>query len=153
MSAYYVDVVCFFGRSRYGSLLSWEEIEDITFILKNSAKDMTYVRALTQFRLAHAEYLVHGRVVRPPTVVGAALPTMSMFGNYNLEVYKPCDEPLVVTNVFEAQNGTRVLFAVNHDENTTVTYRARAEAAKGIVVSVEATIPPMAMHAFALSSL
>lgn len=90
----------------YGSLLSWEEIEDIAFILKNSAKDLDFVRTLVHFRLAHGEYLVHGRVVRPPTVLGAPLPTMSMFGNYNLEVYRPCAEPLVVTNVFEAQNGS-----------------------------------------------
>jgi hypothetical protein len=73
----------------YGSLLSWEEIEDMTFILKNSAKDLAYVKELAHFRLAHTEYFVHGRVVRPPTVL-SPVPTMSMFGNYDLRVYTPC---------------------------------------------------------------
>ena len=133
----------------YGSLLSWEEIEDIAFILRHSPKDLGYVRALARFRLAHSEYFVHGRVVRPPTVL-APLPTMSMFGNYNLEVYPPCEEPLVVTNVFEAQNGSRALFLVNHDASTTVHYEASAEGPGHAAVHVHATIPPLSARALAL---
>jgi len=42
----------------YGSLLSWEEIEDITFILRNSPMDVVWLRSLGQFRLTN-------RSVRP----------------------------------------------------------------------------------------
>ena len=100
---------------------------------------------------------LHGRVavltaslsLATPTVL-APLPTMSMFGNYNLEVYPPCEEPLVVTNVFEAQNGSRALFLVNHDASTTVHYEASAEGPGHAAVHVHATIPPLSARALAL---
>ena len=128
----------------YGSLLSWEEIEDIVFILKNSDKDLAFVRTLATFRHAHAEYFLHGRVVRPPTEL-VPVPTMSMFGNYNLEVYPACAVPIVVTNTFEAQNGSRVVFAANHDESKTVDYVANVEGVGGKTVRVQAKLAPLSV--------
>ena len=114
----------------------------MTFIVKNSAKDLAYVKELANFRLAHTEYFVHGRVVRPPTVL-SPVPTMSMFGNYDLRVYTPCTVPILVANTFEAQNGSRVVFAANHDEKRTVDYVASVEGVGAQTIRVEAKVRPL----------
>jgi hypothetical protein len=81
-------------------------------------------------RKSAAEYLVHGRVMRPPTVLGPPLPIIiwhtseAVPTTYN--AYPPCPVPSVVANSFRSANGSFALILANHGL-TDVAYKARVQ--------------------------
>lgn len=102
----------------YGSVLSWQLAPQFLYIMQHSPRHLRFVQDAIALRKSAAEYLVHGRVMRPPVILGPALPTVLWFTStvvpHTYNAYPPCAVPTVVANSFKAQNGSFALIVVNH---------------------------------------
>jgi hypothetical protein len=114
----------------YGSVLSWQLAPQFLFIMEHSPPHLRFVQDAIALRKSAVEYLVHGRVMRPPTVLGPPLPTVTWFTStvvpHTYNAYPPCPVPVVVANTFKAANGSFALILANHGLSD-VSYNARVQ--------------------------
>ena len=102
----------------YGSVLSWQLAPQFLYIMQHSPEHLQFVKDAIALRKSAGEYLVHGRVMRPPTVLGPPLPTVTWYTSavvpHTYNAYPPCAVPVVVANSFKADNGSFALILANH---------------------------------------
>ena len=114
----------------YGSVLSLQMAPQFLFIMKHSPMHLRFVQDAIALRKSAAQYLVHGRVMRPPVVLGSPLPTVTWFTSavvpHTYNAYPPCSVPVVVANSYKAQDGSFALILANHGP-ADVEYRARVQ--------------------------
>ena len=114
----------------YGSVLSWQLAPQFLFIMQHSPPHLRFVRDAIALRESNADYIVHGRVMRPPTLLGPPLPTImwntSEAVPHTYNAYPPCSVPVVVANAYRARNGSFALVLANHGLVDTL-YHARVQ--------------------------
>ena len=114
----------------YGSVLSWQLAPQFLYIVQHSVQHLRFVKDAIALRKSAADFLVHGRVMRPPTVLGPPLPTVTWFTSavvpHTYNAYPPCAVPVVAANTFKADNGSFALILANHGVNE-VSYTARVQ--------------------------
>ena len=85
---------------------------------QHSPEHLQFVKDAVALRKSAVEYLVHGRVMRPPTMLGPPLPTVTWYTSavvpHTYNAYPPCAVPVVVANSFKADNGSFALILANH---------------------------------------
>lgn len=97
----------------YGHIPGAMMTEDLLFVLENSAGALSLWRDIVQIRAAAREYLVFGKLLRPPQPT-VPLATVSMCGNKPLDTFPCCPVETVVANVYQAPNGSVALVVANH---------------------------------------
>lgn len=114
----------------YGSVLSWQLAPQFLFIMRHSPQHLRFVQDAIALRKSAVQYLVHGRVMRPPVIFGPPLPTVTWFTSmvvpHTYNAYPPCSVPIVVANSFKSQNGSFALILANHGL-VDATYNARVQ--------------------------
>lgn len=114
----------------YGSVLSWQLAPQFLYIMQHSPRHLRFVQDAIALRESAAEYLVHGRVMRPPTILGPPLPTITWYTSavvpHTYNAYPPCTVPVVVANSYRAQNGSFALILANHG-TADIEYRAEVQ--------------------------
>eukprot|EP01048_Picozoa_sp_COSAG05_P007358 COSAG05_NODE_517_length_9060_cov_7.019306_5_plen_200_part_00 len=63
----------------YGSVLSWQLAPQFLYIMQHSPQHLQFVQDAIALRKSAKEYLIHGRVMRPPVLLSAPLPTVTWF--------------------------------------------------------------------------
>ena len=139
----------------YGSVLGWQLAPQLRFILTGSPPHLAYMQNLIALRMAALDFLVHGRVMRPPQNVSIIALEPGGFTtahwcqetlSHDQENEPCCELDIVLTNVYMALNGSFALVLVNHGEHK-VAYRAsvRLDHAEGSAseVAVDVVMPAM----------
>lgn len=137
------DVVSF--RAKYalaftvGNVMGWggNDINTVE-LLENSTVDCDYMRTLVRLRLAHPEYMVHGRLMRPPVILSAVPSILVCNASCKPASYDPaelscgacgktpCATPAVVAQSWMAKNGSMVVALANFGV-VAVNYTARVD--------------------------
>ena len=104
-----------------------------------TTEDRAYLRSLCQLKVAHAKYLVYGRLMHPPMlrlVGGAEVPSAAWCGHS----FGPacCDFPALTAALWRGADGSMALTAVNTDANATLTFTATMRE----IADVTHTLPP-----------
>ena len=101
----------------YGQIPGAMMTEDLLFVLENSVGALALWRDIVKIRVEAKDYLVFGRLLRPPQPTGP-LTTISMCGNKPLNHFPCCPVETVVANVYQAPNGSIALIVANHATET-----------------------------------
>ena len=111
-----------------GHIMGWMPLQELSHWMNNAtfAEDMAYVAQLAQLRLNASEYLVHGRLWRPPTLGlspangTATVKKLSLcdwravVSNTGPPLWKCCHVTMVVGAAWLSQNGSLALVLANH---------------------------------------
>jgi hypothetical protein len=112
-----------------GHVMGWMLLQELAHWMNNAtfAKDMAYIAQLAQLRLNASEYLVHGRLWRPPTLVlsqangsATAVEKLSLcdwravVSTDGPPLWKCCNVTTVVGTAWLSQNGSLALVLANH---------------------------------------
>ena len=121
-----------------------------------AVEDVGFVRLLASTRVSAAQFLVHGRLWRSPRW-RAPPPTMELhdYGYIEHNASQFCLTPLVLAEVWRADNGSFALVAVNHDSvralPINVLVDVAASGAPARLVAVNQTIQPRSVLVYELS--
>jgi hypothetical protein len=110
-----------------GHVMGWMLLQELAHWMNNAsfAEDMAYIAQLAQLRLNASEYLVHGRLWRPPTLVlsqdnGTAVEKLSLcdwravVSTDGPPLWKCCNVTMVVGHAWLSQNRSLALVLANH---------------------------------------
>jgi hypothetical protein len=122
-----------------GNVLGWGGGDPPLEFLENSAADVAYIQTLVRLRLAHPEYLVHGRLMRPPVLL-SYVPSIlicnasckpAAYDKAHLECgrcgHEPCATPAVVSQAWMAKDGKMAVFLANFGVVDVTNYTARVD--------------------------
>lgn len=134
----------------YGHIPGAMMTEDLLFVLENSAGALALWRDIVKIRVEAQDYLVFGRLLRPPQPT-SALKTVPMCGNKPLNHFPCCPVEVVVANVYRAPNGSVALIVANHGTET-VEYTANADLGS-TSHSIAVTLPPTSARVVSVVTL
>jgi hypothetical protein len=112
-----------------GHVMGWMLLQELSHWMNNATftEDMAYIAQLAQLRLNASEYLVHGRLWRPPALVlsqgDGAEPAVEKLSLCDWAAvvstdgpprWKCCNVSMVVGHAWLSQNGSLALVLANH---------------------------------------
>ena len=122
----------------YGHIPGAMMTEDLLFVLQHSTGALALWRDMMRVRAQARDFLVFGRMLRPP-VASVALKTVMMCGNKPLKEFPCCPVPVVAASVFEAKNGSVALIVANIASEP-VEYVASADLGSGKHASIRVSL-------------
>ena len=133
----------------YGHVPGAMMTEDLLFVLENSAGALSLWRDIVRIRVDANDYLVFGRLLRPPQLT-SALPTVSVCGNKPLDHFPCCPVETMLGSVWQAPNGSVALIVANHGTEP-ATYTAHADLGS-TSHRIAVTLPPTSARVVTLTS-
>ena len=93
----------------YGSVLGWQLAPQLRYILENSPPHLRYMQSVIALRMDAPDFLVHGRVMRPPNNVRISVLEAGGYEtahwcqetlSHHVDQVPCCEVDIVLTNVY-----------------------------------------------------